>query len=69
MANPLDVTVKGQALNSQGLTANDTISGVGLNTFGFLWPCADLWTNYYENVSTTWTSCTPDVDNVETCVD
>jgi hypothetical protein len=71
MAAPIDVVIKGQALNSFGLTANDTISGVGLNTFGFLWPCADIWYPADENVTTTWSECTLDSGSteIETCLD
>ena len=43
MANPVNARVYGQALNSFGFTANDTISGVGLNTFGFLWHVGGIW--------------------------
>lgn len=65
----LDVTIKGQALNSFGLTASDTISGLGLNTFGFLWACADIWSPDDPVVSTNWTTCTGSVVDVETCID
>lgn len=57
MANPLDVKIEGQALNDQGFTVDKAISGVGLNTFGFLWPCADIWSNAFDSVTTGWTAC------------
>jgi len=43
--NPINVEIVGQALNTFGLQGNDTISGVGLNTFGFLWPVNGFWLN------------------------
>lgn len=43
MANAVDATVEGEALNSFGFTAYDTIEGLGLNSFGFLWPCSGIW--------------------------
>lgn len=58
MANPVDARLDGQALMSFGFVGGpDAISGVGLNTFGFLWPCADIWTPISEASSTTWTDC------------
>lgn len=58
MAGPgFDVLIEGQALNSFGLTAFDTIEGLGLNTFGFLWPTTGIWTDCAacnDNVTTTW---------------
>lgn len=69
MANPIDVTIKGQALNSFGLTANDTIAGLGLNTFGFLWPCDAIWTDCEAAITTTWENCDVANETVETCVD
>lgn len=57
MANPIDVMIVGQALNDEGLAAKGTISGVGLNTFGFLWPEDAIWTvcSCPDPTSTTWT--------------
>ncbi len=69
MANPIDVTIKGMALNSFGLTANSTIAGVGLNTFGFLWPCDAIWYPADENVTTTWVECSVGMTNIELCLD
>jgi len=54
MANPIDVVIKGTALESFGFTAEKTISGVGLNTFGFLWPCPDIWGPAVDGVTTSW---------------
>jgi hypothetical protein len=55
-----DVTVKGYVLETFGLTDRNTIDGIGLNTFGFVWPCDNIWFQpYYSNlslsISTTWT--------------
>ena len=44
MAIPLfDVTVKGVALLDKGLTEWDAIDGVGLQTYGFVWGCPNIW--------------------------
>lgn len=69
MAFPLDVTIVGMALNDFGISANNTIAGVGLNTFGFLWPCDGIWNTAEEAVTTTWTSCGDGGMNIETCTD
>lgn len=58
MANPVDVVIKGMALNSFGLTAENTIAGLGLNTFGNLWPCDGIWAPACPNVSTAWVGVT-----------
>lgn len=69
MAQPVDAVVVGQALNSLGFTANDATAGLGLNTFGFLWPCDGIWGGAQESVSTTWTSVIDGVQTTELCVD
>lgn len=51
------VKLVGNALNSFGFTGENTISGLGLNTFGFLWPSADIWTPCCVAVQTSWTVC------------
>lgn len=58
MANVINVRIEGQALETFGFTANQTISGVGLNTFGFLWAAEDIWTDCDGSITTTWTDCT-----------
>lgn len=71
MAKPgFDVTIKGMALESNGLTEGHVYDGLGLITFGFIWSCANIWYGPYNsngataittnwslcsNVSTTWT--------------
>lgn len=67
--NPLDVVILGMALNSFGLTANNTIDGVGLNTFGFLWSCDGIWGPASPPVTTAWTCVTPPNPTVEVCTD
>lgn len=69
MAHPMDVKVVGTALNSEGFIGDQwSISGVGLNTFGFLWPCADIWTSSETRITTTWTAVMG-ASTVEVCVD
>lgn len=65
----IDATVKGQALNSIGFTAEDTIAGLGLNSFGFLWPCDAIWSPCCDTVVTTWTNVQTGSESVETCID
>lgn len=68
MAAPLDVTIQGMALDTFGLTANQTIAGLGLNTFGFLWPCDGIWQPSDSPIMTTWVSC-DSAATVEVCND
>ena len=63
------VRVVGQALNDFGFVAFDTIEGLGLNTFGFLWPCEGIWTVSYDAASTTWTPCADNNQTVENCIE
>lgn len=64
MANPINVIIVGQALDSQGFVgANNTVEGLGLNTFGFLWPDAGIWTPCDPLITTTWTECPICTDN------
>ncbi len=71
MAFPLDVTVQGQALNDFGFEALNTIAGLGLNTFGFLWPCDAIWSSAQDAITTTWIGCDTNnpANTVETCTD
>ena len=69
MALPLDVTVKGQALNSFGFTAENTIAGLGLNTWGYLWPCQAIWSPGDYSITTTWVDCIGNSGNIEICTD
>lgn len=65
-----DVIIVGMALNSFGFTAFDTVEGLGLNTFGFLWPCSGIWAPCCEVVTTVWRDCpSPNEPNIEICND
>jgi hypothetical protein len=66
---PVDVVVVGTALNTQGLVAYNTIEGLGLNTLGFLWPCAGIWDTAEASVSTTWVTVPGYESTTEVCVD
>lgn len=57
MANPLNVQIVGDALNTQGFTAFETIEGLGLNTFGFLWPLSGIWSACCTATTLNWTDC------------
>lgn len=67
--NPVDVIIVGSNLNSSGLVgANLATAGLGLNTFGFLFPCDGHWINADPAISTTWAACfTP--ETVEICAE
>lgn len=65
---PVDATIVGNALNSFGFTAFNTVEGLGLNTFGFLWPCDGIWNVSDPVVSTTWVECESDSSTIETCM-
>ena len=63
----LDCVIVGTALNTFGMTAYNTIEGLGLNTFGFVWPCAGIWAPDENAVTTVWTECsTP--SSIEECI-
>lgn len=57
------------ALNDMGFVANNTIAGLGLNTFGFLWPCDGIWSSSEMPITTVWTGISLAINNVEVCVD
>lgn len=69
MSFPMDVTVKGTALNTFGFTAENTIAGVGLNSWGFLWPCSAIWAPSDSAITTTWVNCIGSSGNIEICSD
>lgn len=59
MAKPFDVQIVGDALETQGFEAYKTVEGLGLITFGFLWPLEGIWSPGEDiPVSTTWSNCT-----------
>lgn len=69
MANAVDPIILGEALNDFGFTAYSTISGLGLNTFGMLWGCGEIWGPAYPPVKTTWTVYNEPNVTVESCTD
>lgn len=69
MAAPVDVIIAGEALCDTGLSAFNTISGLGLNTFGYLWGCGEIWGPAFPKVTTTWTVYTEPTATIETCLD
>lgn len=67
---PLDVIIVGDALNSFGFQAFNTISGLGLNTQGFLWDCSGIWSPADDpTLTTTWENCSSPNDTTEVCVE
>lgn len=57
---PADVVILGSALDTWGFEGNLTIAGLGLNTKGFLWPCAGIWQPSDDSsLTTTWTGSIP----------
>ena len=68
MAYPVDVTIQGLGLETDGFTANGTIAGLGLITLGFLWPCDGIWSSSEDNIVTTWVSSQA-AATVEQCAD
>lgn len=70
MAQPLDVIIVGQALNDFGFVgAQNAIAGLGLNTFGFLWPCDAIWTCTDPAITTVWVDVPPVNPSTEVCLD
>jgi len=64
-----DVVIRGDALESFGFVENNTISGLTLNTFGFLVPCADLWSPADDPITTTWLdNCNGSTASIEVCL-
>lgn len=66
---PADVLVVGTALNTFGFTANKTVAGLGLLTFGFLWPCDGIWMPSDDPITTTWVAASIPSSITEVCVD
>jgi hypothetical protein len=67
--NPVDVVVVGTALNTHGFIGNNTTSGLGLNTRGFLWPCDGIWTPSDAFITTTWVPASIATSTTEVCTD
>lgn len=59
MAAPVEnIIIEGMALNDFGFVAFDTLSGIGLNSFGFLWDGSEIWTDCTfcdDTITTLWT--------------
>ena len=66
---PVDAVVVGEALNDAGFVANAAIEGLGLNTFGFLWPCTGIWAPMNRGITTVWTAIQTSTVTTETCTD
>lgn len=49
----IDVNTKGLALLTQGISAKDTVSGLGLLSFGLIWPLWAGWVSPYSSVGAT----------------
>ncbi len=49
-----DVTVYGEAIETMGFEAYETINGFGLLTFGLLWECPAIWTASETALTTSW---------------
>lgn len=69
MGYPVDPIIVGDALNTKGFEAYNTVSGLGLNTFGFLWGCSEIWQVNDPTITTTWTFQMPPNATVSTCTD
>lgn len=67
MALAVPATIVGNALNDFGLEANSTIAGLGLNSFGFLWPCDGIWEPCEADITTVWVACTINPPGTEGC--
>lgn len=61
MAAPIDVIIAPEAVVDFGLQAFGAVEGLGLNTFGFLWPESGIWSPCCpvneSDGSTVWTDC------------
>ena len=50
-----EITVYGEAAETDGLTVRGAISGVGLLVFGMFWECGNIWSPE-PSVSTSWSA-------------
>ena len=60
MAAPFEVIIAPEAVNDFGFQAFGAVEGLGLNTFGFLWPVDGIWAPccpVNEGTGTVWTDC------------
>lgn len=51
------VGVDGQALLDFGLQSYGIVDGIGLVTFGFLWPKNNIWAPCDYGITTSWAAC------------
>lgn len=58
MSTGFDTLISGKALNDFGFEAFDHVEGIGLLTFGFLWPADGIWAPYGGSFITTWANYT-----------
>lgn len=57
MNERLEVIFNGLSLVDRGLVSDyNTLSGVGLNTFGFIWAAQDIWADADAQISTSWSN-------------
>lgn len=71
MAAPFDVTIKGNNLESFGFVGGPVWNptGLGLNTFGFLYPCDAIWQPSDFPIVTTWAACSAvGSTSIEACI-
>jgi len=66
---PADTIVVGTALETDGLIGFNTIAGLGLVSFGFLWPCDGIWQPSDAPITTTWVPASVPVITTEVCSD
>jgi len=62
VAYPIDVIIDPLAVITFGLvgTQVEATEGLGLNTFGFLWPSSGIWiecAQCADNITTVWVDC------------
>lgn len=66
----IDVIIQGTNLNSMGLvTDDDSTSALGIQTFGFVLACSDIWETAEEDIETVWTDCGPASPGPGDCLD
>lgn len=63
-----DVTINGRGLNDYGLYGG-SVDGLGLLTYGFVWPCSAIWDTCCDPITTAWVDCSTSGGDVEVCDD
>lgn len=56
-----DITIDGNGLETFGFESFGAFSGVGLNTFGFIWDCAAIWSKAINTPTNSWSNADPSV--------